>query len=205
MQTCGSPICPKRPRCSRMRPGCHRVCGRGCGPTQGCSLQPNAGLQPAAQHRVAACSRTSAGVLDGATHVYMANLCFPEALNHAMTAALAAVSLPRARPRAGYLPATYRTVSRSGRLPRRREEAAPPALQPCAATQHCNPALQPRRARGCHWLHGRPQPCASEPHPARTRWPRCAACSRCASCRCKRRGPPTPRRAGVAASSAWPR
>ena len=34
----------------------------------------------------------SAGVLDGATHVYMANLCFPEALNHAMTTALAAVS-----------------------------------------------------------------------------------------------------------------
>ena len=128
-------------------------------------LLPDTGLQPAAQHRVAACSRASAGVLDGATHVYMANLCFPEALNHAMTAALAAVSLPRARPRAGYLPATYRTVSRSGRLPRRREEAAPPALQPCAATQHCNPALQPRRARGCHWLHGRPQPCASEPHP----------------------------------------
>ena len=32
-------------------------------------------------------------MLDGATHVYMANLCFPEALNHAMTAALAAVSL----------------------------------------------------------------------------------------------------------------
>ena len=54
---------------------------------------PDTGLQPAAQHRVAACSRASAGVLDGATHVYMANLCFPEALNHAMTAALAAVSL----------------------------------------------------------------------------------------------------------------
>ena len=56
-------------------------------------LWPDTGLQPAAQRRVAACSRTSAGVLDGATHVYMANLCFPEALNHAMTAALAAVSL----------------------------------------------------------------------------------------------------------------
>ena len=56
-------------------------------------LLPDTGLQPAAQHRVAACSRASAGVLDGATHVYMANLCFPEALNHAMTAALAAVSL----------------------------------------------------------------------------------------------------------------
>ena len=168
-------------------------------------LWPDTGLQPAAQRRVAACSRASAGVLDGATHVYMANLCFPEALNHAMTAALAAVSLPRARPRAGHLPATYRTVSRSGRLPRRREEAAPPALQPCAATLHCNPALQPRRARGCHWLHGRPQPCASEPHPVRTRWPRCAASLRCASCRCKWRGPPTPRRAGVAPSYAWPR
>ena len=67
-----------------------------------------------ARHRVAACNprrvaaygRASAGVLDGATHVYMANLCFPEALNHAMTAALAAVSLRRARPRAGYLPDT---------------------------------------------------------------------------------------------------
>ena len=35
-----------------------------------------------------------AGVLDGATHLYMANLCFPEALNHAMTTALAAVSPP---------------------------------------------------------------------------------------------------------------
>ena len=44
-------------------------------------------------HRVA--TRISAGVLDGATHVYMANLCFPEALNHAMTTALAAVSPPR--------------------------------------------------------------------------------------------------------------
>ena len=69
-----------------------------------------------------------------------------------MTAALAAVSLPRARPRAGYLPATYRTVSRSGRLPRRREEAAPPALQPCAATQpatlHCSPGV-PEAATGC--------------------------------------------------------
>ena len=66
-----------------------------------------------------------------------------------MTTALAAVSLPRARPRAGHLPATYRTVSRSGRLPRRRAEAAPPALQPSTATQHCSPVLQPRRARGC--------------------------------------------------------
>ena len=196
------------PRCSRMRPSCHRVCGRGCGPTQGCSLQPNAGLQPAAQHRVAACSRTSAGVLDGATHVYMANLCFPEALNHAMTAALAAVSLPRARPRAGYLPATYRTVSPTA--------AASGSGPTCAATQRCNPALQPstatlhcnlgvpEAATGC--MGGRsPAHRSRTPYGTRTRWPRCAACSRCASCRCKRRGPPTPRRAGVAASSAWPR
>jgi len=77
-------------------------------------------------------------VLDGATHVYMANLCFPEALNHAMTAALAAVSLPRARPRAGYLPATYRTVSRSGAT-----AAARGSGPTCAATLRCNPALQP--------------------------------------------------------------
>ena len=34
---------------------------------------------------------TARGALDGATHVYMANLCFPEALNRAMLAALAAV------------------------------------------------------------------------------------------------------------------
>jgi len=35
---------------------------------------------------------TQPGVLEGATHVYMANLCFPEALNRAMTTALAAVA-----------------------------------------------------------------------------------------------------------------
>ena len=49
-------------------------CGRGYGLTQGCTAY------------------VYSGVLDGATHVYMANLCFPEALNHAMTTALAAVS-----------------------------------------------------------------------------------------------------------------
>ena len=83
-----------------------------------------------------------------------------------MNAALAAVSLPRARPKgrlpSGYLP--YSEPYRGGER-KRPHLRCNPALQPCAATQHCNPALQPRRARGCHWLHGRPQPCASEPHP----------------------------------------
>ena len=53
--------------------------------------------------QAAGCSRMPAGVLDGATHVYMANLCFPEALNHAMTTALAAVRPPLAAV-ARYLP-----------------------------------------------------------------------------------------------------
>ena len=55
-----------------------------------------------------------------------------------MNAALAAVSLRRARPRAGYLPATYRTVSPTA--------AASGSGPTCAATQRCNPALQPSTA-----------------------------------------------------------
>ena len=35
---------------------------------------------------------TAPGALDGATHLYMANLCFPDALNRAMVGALAAVA-----------------------------------------------------------------------------------------------------------------
>ena len=93
-------------------------------------------LQPCVRLQAAGCSRMPAGVLDGATHVYMANLCFPEALNHAMTTALAAVSPPPRR-----WPAT--SPRGGGLLPRL-------------------VALQPMRARGCRRMHWRLQPHVSE-------------------------------------------
>ena len=142
---------PTRLSCSRMCAQAVILCGRGCGLTQGCSLQPYV------------CRR--ARRRDARVH--------------------GKPLLPRgAQPRDDASP-------RCGKLHPRGGGPLLPLV-----------ALQPMRARGCRRMHRGCDPAYRKPHPLRTRWPHCAASSRCATCRCERPGPPTPRRAGVAASSA---